>query len=296
MFLILILLIIIIIIILALIYFVISNNKDFWHCPSFLSLSISSDITLAPAITDEQFCLSENNVTINPRIIMVSGSIGKREFAKISKRRLENYCKKHGYDLFYFEDYIDKNYYVMWQKILALKKVLSEGHHDYAMWIDDDIYITNMDIKVEHFISSSSSLRESNKDDIILSRDVKETANLYLNSGTMIIKNSTIGKEFLNKVLSGYMLFGGYFQENLYHEQTIMTYFYFKEYINKATVLPHRVMQSFFRGKIWQIDDFGLHFAGYSADTRERCMKLLDNKDDICISDFYSICNPELST
>ena len=283
-------------------------------------------ICLGDVVLEEPF-IPPNNFCLNKdRIIVVSGSInmnknsnssnkgGGREYSKLSHKRLKDYCDFHGYDLFYFNDYIDKNYYVMWQKILALKKVLNNGNHDYAMWIDDDIYITNFSVKIEDFINAEDNRNycygdsESNNEgsnDIILSRDIVEKSDLFLNSGTMIIKNSEIGKTFLDKIINGYELFEGYFKENLFHEQTIMTYIYFKEYTNIAKVLPHRVMQSFYKDRIWQPNDFGIHFAGYSIETRNRCMKILDkDKNFVKINNriyprnlsIYDICNPELST
>ena len=215
------------------------------------------------------------------RVAVVSVSIGDRPFARISKNRLERYCKFHGYDLFYHTENLDNRYKPFWQKVVAMRRVLdiTDKHgmrkYDMAFWIDDDIYITNMGYRIEDF-----SILAENKD-IIMSRDIIDTYNIYINTGTYIVRNTEIGRKFLDETLDGYYWYKGWYQENRFHEQTIMTYLYFRNYHKHSAVLPHGVMQSFYRGNHWKYGDFGLHIAGESTKTRTEIMAIMDQCDEI---------------
>ncbi len=220
-------------------------------------------------------------------IAVISVSIGDRPFAKISHNRLESYCKTHNYDLFYYTENLDDSYKPFWQKVIAMKRVLSmknpggSNKYDMAFWIDDDIYITNMGYRIEDFLILSEDK------DIVMSRDVVNDYNIYINTGTYIIKNTEIGHRFLDETLEGYYWYKGWYQSNRFHEQTIMTYLYFRDYYKYTTVLPHGIMQSFYRGNYWKYGDFSLHLAGNTTKTRTEIMASLDKCDIITGQPWY---------
>ena len=234
-----------------------------------------------------------NNST-NLKIALISLSVGKgRKFSEVSKQRLYQYASLNGYSVEYFDKNIDINYGPMWQKTLAVKKVLDKNIYDYVVWIDDDMYITNTSIKIEDFISLTDK-------DIILSRDVfSSDADLYINSGIFIIKNNIIGNGFINDTIDNYGLMNGSFKYKVYHEQSVMTYLFFTNYQKDIEVLPFNVMQSFndlgmFKdfydifsnekmSRDWREGDFISHFAGYSKDKRNELMPKMVGKDKIVI-------------
>lgn len=63
------------------------------------------------------------------------------------------YCDKHGYTMINANKFIDTSRPVAWSKVLAVKNYLPS--YDYVMYIDMDIVIMNMDVKLESFINSS---------------------------------------------------------------------------------------------------------------------------------------------
>ena len=221
------------------------------------------------------------------KVAVISVSIGDRPFAKISYNRLKFYCDTHNYDLFYYTENLDDTYKPFWQKVVAMKRILAmknfdgTNKYDMAFWIDDDIYITNMGYRIEDFLILSENR------DIIMSRDIVNNYNVYINTGTYIIKNTEIGRKFIDETLEGYYWYKGWYQSNRFHEQTIMTYLYFRDYHKYTAVLPHGIMQSFYRGNHWKHKDFSLHLAGETTKTRTEIMTLMVKCDEIIGSPWY---------
>lgn len=186
----------------------------------------------------------------------------------LNKKYLEQYCTQYNYDLIYFTETLDKNYNMMWQKILAVNKVLKMKKHDYVVWIDDDILITNFNYKLEDFISLSNK-------GIIMSKDLwVNSKNAFINAGIFILKNDKITNKFMKETLDGYHnIMGGKFMTNNYYDQSIMVYLYFTKYYKYIDILPHGVLESqeadlSFRKEIapylynWHKGDFCYHPAG----------------------------------
>ena len=247
-------------------------------------------------LTEEQTInkINKNKSSIqllNNKISLVSLSVGDRKFSKITKNSLYNYAKLYNYDVHYYDKTLDSNYTVMWQKPLAVKDVLNmkengEYKYDCVVWIDDDMYITNPDFRIEDFINLSSK-------DIILSRDIiNEDYNYYINAGIYIIKNTEFGRRFIQDVIDGYDFFNGFFKNKACYEQPIMIYLFFQYYYDDIDVLPYGVLQSFyhrdkthknhFNGKIsvnsrlWKSGDFIAHFAGLSNEYRDKNIPKLE--------------------
>lgn len=221
------------------------------------------------------------------RIGVVSLSVGDREFSKITKKRLEDYCRHHDYDLYYFDEELDSSYSPIWQKCLAIKKVLEMGKNEVIAWFDDDIYITNFEIKLESFIMLAPDK------DIILCHDVvKNDPNIYINTGSYFLRNTEISRKFINETIECYDDFSGYFKKARYHEQSIMTYLFYKKYHYYAEVLPYAIVHSFhgtnpwwmqlFRGthRGWKYKDFSLHLAGVNNDKRLELFTKIKDYDE----------------
>jgi len=68
-----------------------------------------------------------------------------------------DYCEKNGYDFILGgEEWWDRKRPVAWSKmaffIHHMRKALAEGTYDYMWFSDADVYITNMDLKVEEHV------------------------------------------------------------------------------------------------------------------------------------------------
>ena len=116
-------------------------------------------------------------------------SIGEKyknmtKWTTVNKR---NYCTRHGYEFIDDENIWDRSKPIPWSKILLMLKYLDE--FDYLVWIDADILITNMDIKIETFIERYPGY------DQITGSDWK-----MQNTGVWIIKNTDFSKRFLKEV------------------------------------------------------------------------------------------------
>lgn len=190
------------------------------------------------------------------RVAIVCVSIGDRKFAKLSRKCIEEYAVRHGYHVEYFTEILDDRYHLMWQKMIAIKNTLKD--YDAVMWIDDDIYITNQEIKIESFIQQAST-------DIILSYDQAHERDPHnrANCGMFIVMNTRRGNEFVDDVLHGYDQFDGRYRTGYFHEQSIINYMYYSRYYRYADILQ---MQSF--RKNWKEGDYCLHLCGATAEDR----------------------------
>ena len=126
------------------------------------------------------------------------------------------YCERHGYVLKHYEDCaeslvgkpmragnppIPETHYPMgWAKVYAIKDAF-EKYPD-CEWIfntDCDVMITNMTIKLEDIVNECT--KDANVH-VIIPADCNG-----INCGNMFIKNSPIGKAFLDTIIAGLPLY-----------------------------------------------------------------------------------------
>lgn len=110
---------------------------------------------------------------------------------KYGRITLENYCRKHNYDL--LEDSSltkEHNREIQWTKILLIQKFLNLNTYDYLVWIDADIIILNPELTLESFIH-----RLMNNKDIMYSKDFGG----WVNNGVIFIKNTEFSKEYFKE-------------------------------------------------------------------------------------------------
>ena len=127
-----------------------------------------------------------------------------KSFFKYSFFVNEAFCSMNDYKFFMFDDdsnssFYNKNIPPKWNKI----KLISDGfdrkngyarNYDYIMWIDADLIFTDFGFRIEDMIDKFPYA------DIIASEDIQEYSNV-INSGSMIIKNTTCSRQFLKKWL-----------------------------------------------------------------------------------------------
>ena len=172
------------------------------------------------------------------------------------------YCLKHGYKLHYSKDcgaeaggkpivaklppIPDTHNPAGWGKIFVMKEAM-EKYPD-AEWIfntDCDVMITNMNIKIEYI------LKEHAPDNIhiLIPADCNG-----INCGNMIIRNSPIGKAFLDTIIAGMPLYRNWY---MFENQLIQDLFvgtHLEEsgvtpggtfWARVGKVLPQRIMNSY---------------------------------------------------
>lgn len=288
-------LIVLILILISLMKSTAGNSTPTVDTPDFTEIAMTSNFKEFP-MTEEQVVTKieeiksvSTNDPVKTKVALVSISTGDRYFSKITKNRLYEYAKLHDYDIEYFEEILDSNYTIMWQKPLAVLEILNKKEngkykYDVVVWIDDDMYITNTSYGIEDFIRLSSK-------DILLSRDIiNEDYNLYINAGIYIVKNTDIGRKYIQDILNGYDKFNGYFKNEYFHEQSMMTYLFYKEYYDNIDILPYGVLQSFYykekvfknipTSRLWKSGDFIIHFAGVKLSERNEVIPKLVGKDN----------------
>ena len=173
----------------------------------------------------------------------------------------KEYCEKHGYILEYADDGGEKvsgkpmmlppapetHIPIGWGKIFLMKDVFRR--HPDVEWIfstDCDVMITNLDTKIEDIVKEHAGPNTH----VMIAADCNG-----INCGNMLVRNTSIGKGFLNTVISGMPLYRNWY---LYENQLIQDLLigsHLEESGMKSTgstmwarigkVLPQRVMNSY---------------------------------------------------
>ena len=110
--------------------------------------------------------------------------------------QLIKYCNKHNYDYKFIDKSLDISRHISWSKILFIKQMIIEKEYDYYIIIDDDIYITNLEIKIEDIINKYPF------ENILISKDVfSYQNNLYCcNAGIFICKKNNTVLKYLDDI------------------------------------------------------------------------------------------------
>jgi hypothetical protein len=173
------------------------------------------------------------------------------------------YCEKHGYILHYSSDggssiagkpmqplqppIADTHIPIGWGKIFVMRQAMQK--YPNAEWIfntDCDVMITNMETKVEDIIKEHATPNTH----IMIPADCNG-----INCGNMIVRNSPIGKAFLNTIIAGLPLYRNWYMfENqliqdlfvgTHLEETGVTPVGTTMWARVGKVLPQRVMNSY---------------------------------------------------
>lgn len=151
-----------------------------------------------------------NYIKLKPLNICIISSYTDNiaDVANITVSNKQKYCNKHGYECFINTGRLSLRH-PGWDKIKLIYEKMSTEFYDYFVWIDNDAYITNENIRFDFICSNYSD-----KNFIICSEDsaagidrldkninFNELSNLRLiNTGVFIIKNNNWGKNFLNDI------------------------------------------------------------------------------------------------
>jgi len=129
----------------------------------------------------------------------------------------KEYCEKHGYILEYADDGGEKvsgkpmmlppapetHIPIGWGKIFLMKDVFRR--HPDVEWIfntDCDVMITNLDTKIEDIVKEYAGPNTH----VMIPADCNG-----INCGNMLVRNTPIGKAFLNTIISGMPLYRNWY-------------------------------------------------------------------------------------
>ncbi len=195
------------------------------------------------------------------------------KYLDFHNNNITKYCEKWtNVDYEFTNEFINKcKKNVYWYKLYLMQEKLKTSNHDYIMWMDTDALIVKENISIQEILSSYSS-------DIFISHDtwINDKKNTTLCSGVFIIKNSEVGKEFINECIkihenSNCIKKNGKLHgiwANTCYEQGIMNYMIYEKYKKNTTVLnPKIIRNTFYCNK----DSFILHKYGSKPDDIFNC-------------------------
>ena len=115
------------------------------------------------------------------KICVCNLTVGKEYFetVKLGIDSIKKYCQKNDYHFYFETDYIDDTRHVYWNKILLIQKCMRKGY-DYVLWLDSDIVIMRMDLRIEEIIQKYMSDK-----DFLIACDPE-----MINTGVWLCKNN----------------------------------------------------------------------------------------------------------
>lgn len=120
------------------------------------------------------------------------------EFAKYSLANVSEYCRQHGYGHYVQRTHTVPDMHINWSKIDLLKHVFEEfPEAEYYILFDADIIIQDFSKSVDFFLKKYAD----SKTHILFSADTPLRLSLKPrpNAGLIIVKNSTIGKQIIDR-------------------------------------------------------------------------------------------------
>lgn len=207
----------------------------------------------------------------HPKVLVLSIS-DRPTLSDITHRRLKEYCSRHNYDVDIRTSSLDTSRHIAWSKIKLLQERMQRGGYDYYVWVDDDIYITDLSKSFSYFIDNYTE-KDDNDWSIIISQDV-DVPCCPFNSGLFIVR---AGHDNVFRLLQSVWELSsetGTANKPLW-EQDAMVHYWQNIDSNPFVIVPHRVLQSFYRDTKsdpqeyrWQKGDFAAHMCGMSLERR----------------------------
>ena len=208
------------------------------------------------------------------KIAVITVAIGEEYRKKLSKalQSKKDYCLKQGYDYFEFHDERwNRDRPFSWSKVPIWKEFCAKKEYDY-IWISDaDVYITNLNIRLEDHILS---LIPSNKD-FLLTYDSCG----HINCGNMIIKPCAWAVDFLQRVWDQTDCIYHIWWENAAVTKLLGMNPEDVEHvvITDKAYLFNAYIQGLPNTRLWLPGDFLVHFAGvYDADEMNTLIAEID--------------------
>jgi len=129
------------------------------------------------------------------KILFITAENRDDKYIEDHDQNLRNYCNKHGYTYLRTDNCPKSVSTTYWCKIHLVKENLDKGIYDYVVWLDSDTVITDYSKPLEYFINKY-------KKDIIIGNDCHViNTRKDINAGAFVIKNSDIGRNFINDCL-----------------------------------------------------------------------------------------------
>jgi len=212
-----------------------------------------------------------NKINKKNKILIITFDDRKNvEYIRLHNENFKNYADKYGYE-YKFEHLYNQNLNTnpYWYKIYLVKYYLDSNLYDYVMWVDSDTMIVDDSIDLNDYFNSYSS-------DLFFCDDNQGIEKI--NAGIFVIKNSKIGKQYINDCINNFCsncikpgekkLKGRW--AAICYEQGVMNLVLIKDYIKYSTVFSLEMVyctNNFYLIKIMK-DLFIIHY--YDTTTTQR--------------------------
>lgn len=205
-----------------------------------------------------------------PKLMFVSNS-DRPHFSDRIFNRLKEYCTLHGYHYELHNINYTSERHISWTKLPLMRDIIHRNpQFDFYIWIDDDIYITNMDIPFETFLDKFGFSDVQNTQDVMISEDGQ--TDTPLNMGMFIIRKTAV--DLLDEIWHHADVLQNYFKNDWEQDALIHLYKTRADIKNRILIVPHKTIQSFYRifnvppERHWSAGDFAAHITGMPIDTR----------------------------
>jgi len=183
------------------------------------------------------------------------------DFRKSLKKALDSkktYCDKHGYEyMLGGEEFWDRERPIPWSKIPFLLDVMKKSVDGELIFMSDaDVYITNIDTKIEETIAP---LLPDGKD-LLMTIDSCG----HINDGNILIRNTAWSRDFWSRVYDQTDLMYHPWWENaaVIKLLELNRSDFVKTEITNQCRLFNAYIQGLPNAPLWQPGDFLVHFAG----------------------------------
>lgn len=186
----------------------------------------------------------------------------------------ERYCQRHGYN-FVVYNFGNIGRPPTWGKVLGVKHHLTDS--DYILFLDTDVLIMNLDVKIENYIDERYNLQ------IGYMPDFNTGIKTHISTSAFIIKNTNWSQKFLNKWWNTEAYIDSpYFSKGIatrgtggiFYEQSAFHFLYEtnKDCVSNIKIMPFPWFNT--REVNYKSGDFLIHFARQTR-KEERIKKFL---------------------
>jgi hypothetical protein len=130
------------------------------------------------------------------RIAIITAENRNEKYIELHDNSVNEYCNMHGYTYIRTDNCPKEQSSTYWCKIHKIRDSIDK--YDYIIWLDSDTIIINKNIPIEYYLSKYGY------PDIIFGKQSMplDIARYVINAGIIIIKNSNVGKMFINDAIN----------------------------------------------------------------------------------------------
>jgi hypothetical protein len=202
------------------------------------------------------------------KICFVTYEDRNEEYIDLHNKNVKKYCDKWGYEYLHVKKN-DTGISPYWYKVFLVYNLIKTNKYDYVFWMDSDTIINHFNIDLGEDI-----LNKYDSDIFVASDNIKYDV---VNAGLFIIKNSDIGRQFLDDWTKSYNKMcergdgglRGVWAMSCY-EQGILNKLLIEKYSKNTTFLDGNIFQN--NNSCFE-DVFVMHHYGGKKEKRAECFR-----------------------